>query len=116
MEDRERLSRIADRILAKSRSEEMHWERLAAGKTHFVSNLGDRAVTIKSEDRDDVAPFRLSIYSGGEEIAFIESIMGAKLSKDQSLNRTLAGIYRTAKSDALGINEVLTELERELDL
>lgn len=116
MEDRERLNRIAERILEKSKAEELRWKRIGTGKTHFASKLGDRAVAIKSEDRDDVAPFRLSIYGGGEEVAFIESIMGAHQTKDQALNRTLASIYRTAQSDALGINEVLTDLEQELGL
>jgi len=111
------LRRIGEAVLAKTRGGELTWKRNGESTSHFLSSLGDRPLAIWSEDEDDVAPFRLSFGNEShDEIAYLESIMGATRPDDQDHNRMLGSLYRAAKSQAMGIDKTLDELERDLGL
>jgi hypothetical protein len=116
-EDQQRLARIADRVLALTQNGELKWAAVEESKTLFASKWGERIITIRSEDKDDVAPFRLAFTNEKNvEVAHVKSIMGATRPNDQALNTTLGTIYRTARRQALGIDKALDDLERDLGL
>lgn len=115
--NQDRLRKIGRAVLAKTESGELTWERNGESTNHFLADLRGRPMAIWSEDEDDVAPFRLSFGNENrDEIAHLESIMGATQHDDQEHNRMLGAIYRAAKSQALGVNRVLDDLERDLGL
>jgi hypothetical protein len=119
VDEKERVRGIVAGMRAKADSGALGWEQLESSRTRFGTTVAGRAVTIRSEDKDDVAPFRLSFYGdGGIEILSVRSIMGAPIDKpdDQALNRDLGAIYKAAKADALGVDRLLDELEQDLGM
>jgi hypothetical protein len=118
MDDAKRLHRIAGQILVATREGRLKWKPINdESRTHFLAELGDRPIAIWSMDKDDVAPFRLSFGDEDrQEVTHLDSIMGAIEPLDQQVNKNLAGIYRLAKSKGLGVDDYLSDLERELGI
>jgi hypothetical protein len=107
-----RLIELCERLSGATLTGKVPWT--AEEDTAFSCAQRSGSVAIRSRDRDGEAPYELVIYS--PKGATVESLVSEWTTAEEpaSWNAPLADLYRAARRQALGVDEILDALLDEL--
>lgn len=105
---------LIQRLIVLTESKKISWESTASPHT-FRTNTGRFGYTITSRDDDDFAPFDLRIYdlSKSEATRAVVETVSTDLLEDE--RASLEELYRLARGQVLGLDNLADELFRELN-
>jgi hypothetical protein len=116
MKDNDRALRIVDRLTELTSAGDVKWAR-GRVKSAFLLEVGKERVRISSIDHDDGPPFLFSIHNAeGQKVAEVRSEPARAGGGEADSNAKLATLFALARSSALGVDDVLKNLEQELGL
>jgi hypothetical protein len=118
MADTERLLNIVEALIPRTGEGGEEW--VAEGGERYHIDSGDYRLTIASEDGDGGPPFKFSIRKRGSAVE-LESLSMSNLSGHLTLDRIRASdalekLYQLARRQALGVDEAIAEVERDLGI
>jgi hypothetical protein len=116
MNDLQRARRILGRVNERTQRREVQWEIDPDAEAAYRTRIGAGWARILSEDEDGVAPYRFVLVGSNDAEAVSLRSLQSEAQTAKELNLELVELYRTVRSQVLGIDEVLRDFESELGL
>jgi hypothetical protein len=109
-----RLSELSQRLTSATTTRAIKWVPEPGKDTSFVYGRKNGSVVIRSRDGDGEPPYELVLYNAeGNRIETLESYWEDR-DEPAFWNRSLEELYRAARGNALGIDELIDEIMSEL--
>jgi hypothetical protein len=109
----ESLVEIARRLTAATNAGQVEWT--AVEDTVFVWKGKGSSVGVRSRDADGEEPYELDVFNAaGQKVEMLGSEWTGDDQQPASWNEPLARLYRAARRQALGVDEILKDLLAEL--
>ncbi len=108
----ERLVELSRRLQAATDAGRLEWT--AEEDTVFLWTASRGAIGVRSRDGDGEEPYQLDVFSAARQK--VETLSSEWTADDQPApwNDALAGLYRAARRQALGVDNILDDLLAEL--
>lgn len=116
MADHERLMKIINALVAHTTSGEAEWDRAFAET--YATKSGEYELRISSEDGDGAPPYKFSIHDASHiELDALSMDEGDLLDDEEArVADTLHHLFELARRDALGVDDAITSVERNLGI
>jgi hypothetical protein len=105
--ENEQLTTLARRLIAATATGETQWQGREPDCYHWASGYG--SVRVSSRDRDGEPPYELAVYNTRDEK--VDELSSELIGDEpEAWNRALAELYRAARRNALGADEIVEAL------
>jgi hypothetical protein len=109
----ESLVEIARRLTAATSAGQVEWT--AVEDTVFLWTGKGSSVGVRSRDGDGEEPYELDVFNAaGQKVETLGSEWTADDQHPAPWNESVAGLYRAARRQALGVDRILNDLLAEL--
>ena len=106
------LIELCERLADATATREVEWRR--EGEDEYIWERKEGRIAIGARDRDGQPPYELTVFNG--DGAKVEELASALVDDDRPAewNDALAELYRVARSNALGADEIIAALMHAL--
>ena len=106
------LIELCERLADATATRDVEWRR--EGEDEYIWEHKEGRIAIGARDRDGQPPYELTVFNG--DGAKVEELASALVDDDRPAewNDALAELYRVARSNALGADEIIAALMQAL--